>query len=463
MKHTDKPSRLIQWLTKEKVFLESDSLGTGKTKTIGYLTGIHPRIANRTHTKEKLFDTLNSTFIDYAEAQKLDSSLKDLNTMQESEEQPTVHCPTFEIFQTTIGIGNKPRVETDVIGIKCQSGRAALLRKFLIQSKEKIEEQGNGQFIPAGLANIIGEDTMKQIIRKNNQYLKNITAIPINGIPPTALKAVIIMNEEAKEEDQIKSTAYDYIMDAEWCIGLEPTDREGRYLLTTTYQQLSEAREWLDDNLEELFSEYIPQFQTFTPIEGYEYPKRGDKPRFSNQLGTYADQLRTTHTSTNPQDSSQTNQWNKSPIHKNRPNKPRPFSFDAAEYPELQQQQAKRTQTGTIKSTEQATKAQQTTTQPTANHNVISAQTIREQIMADMKTDLHKVVSTEITKLRTEMSSQITTLSATLTNDVNSQIAAVLQTIAALNQRFNEVMERLPPNPNTTPAHKKAKGLGVTN
>jgi len=123
MKHTDKPSHLIQWLTKETVYLESDSLGTGKTKTIGHLTGIHPRITNHNHTKEKLFDTLNSTFIDYVEAQKLDSSLKDLNTiMQELEEQPTVHCPAFKIFQTTIGIGNKPHIKTDVIGIKCQSG-----------------------------------------------------------------------------------------------------------------------------------------------------------------------------------------------------------------------------------------------------------------------------------------------------------------------------------------------------
>jgi len=74
------------------------------------------------------------------------------------------------------------------------------------------------------------------------------------------------------------------------------------------HQQLSKAHKWLDNNLKELFSEYIPQFQTFTPIKGYEYPKRGDRLRFSNQLGTYADQLCTLHPSTNPQESSQTDQ-----------------------------------------------------------------------------------------------------------------------------------------------------------
>jgi len=83
--------------------------------------------------------------------------------------------------------------------------------------------------------------------------------------------------------------------------------------------------------------------------------------------------------------------------------------------------------------------------------------------MADMKTDLQKVMSKEITELQTKLTTQITHLSTTLTKDFNSQIAEVLQTIHALNQRFNDVMERLPTNPTTTPAHKKSKGLGVTN
>jgi len=126
-----KPNCLIQWLTKEKGYLESDSLGTGKMKTIGYLTRIHPSIANCTHTKENLFNTLNTTFIDYTDAQKLDNSLKDLTTiMQDSDENPMVHCPAFEIFQTTIGIGNKPHIKTDVIGIKCQSGRQHYFKNF---------------------------------------------------------------------------------------------------------------------------------------------------------------------------------------------------------------------------------------------------------------------------------------------------------------------------------------------
>jgi len=228
----------------------------------------------------------------------------------------------------------------------------------------------------------------------------------------------------------------------------------------TTHQQLSKARKWLDDNLEELFTEYIPQFQTFTPIKGYDYPKRGDKPHFSQQLGTYADQLCILHPSMNSQDARQFDQWNKSPLHKHHPYKTRTFTFDTKEFPSLAQQKAKQTQTGEVKLPEQTQQGQQPSTN---NTNIINAKTLHEQIMTDMKTNLQKVVSKEITKLQTEPSTQITHLSTTLTKDFNSQITEVLQTINALNQHFNDIMEHLPTNPTSMPAHKKAKGLGITN
>jgi len=41
MKHKDKPSPFLQWLNQNKVFIDADALGLSKTKTIGYLTGIH--------------------------------------------------------------------------------------------------------------------------------------------------------------------------------------------------------------------------------------------------------------------------------------------------------------------------------------------------------------------------------------------------------------------------------------
>jgi len=456
MKHTIKPNRLIQWLRQEKVFLEADTLGIGKTKTVGYLMNIHPRIINRTSTKEKLHDTLNATIINPEEVAKLDNTLHDLvSNMNETGDDPIIHCPAFELFQTTIGIGNNPRVETDVLGIKCQAGKAALIREFLIQTSSQIEKQGLGKFIPAGLANVIGTETMTTIIRNNNQYLKSLTTIPINGIPNLTLQTEIIIDDDLPEAEKVPIKVQDYLLSAEWCHGIEPTDRTGRYLLITTYQQIAEAREWLDENLEKLFIEYLPEYGTFTPIEGYTFPKRGDIPRFSHQLGTYADQIRKQYTPNPQEDQSANKQWNRPPI--NRYATKRSFNFDEETHPELPK-----------KTKNQPTKTPQHTTSPNqpipnVTQPPINAKDLREKIMADMQNDLTKMISKEMTTIRTELKDQITDLSNSLKKEMNTQIADVLLTIDALNQRFNEVMDRLPPNPNSTPAHKKSKGLGAIN
>jgi len=222
----------------------------------------------------------------------------------------TVHCPGFKIFQTTIGTGTNPHIETDVLGIKCQAGKAALLCEFLIQTSLQLEQQGQGKFIPAGLANVIGTETMTTIIRNNNQYLKLITTVPINGIPVNALNTEIIINDNTLETKKVPIKVSDYLLSAKWCHSLEPTKREGRYLMITTHQQIAEAQEWLDENLEQLFVDYLPNYRQLTPIEGYAFPKRGDKPRFSHQLGTYSDQLCKQYTNENQETSPNTKQWN---------------------------------------------------------------------------------------------------------------------------------------------------------
>jgi len=93
----------------------------------------------------------------------------------------------------------------------------------------------------------------------------------------------------------------------------------------------------------------------------------------------------------------------------------------------------------------------------------MNAKALREQIIADIKDDLTKIISHKVTELRTELTTTITDLTTDLKTDFNAQIAEVIATMNALNQCFTEVMERFPTTPNTTPAHKKSKGLGITN
>jgi len=88
---------------------------------------------------------------------------------------------------------------------------------------------------------------------------------------------------------------------------------------------------------------------------------------------------------------------------------------------------------------------------------------LHEQIIADMKHDITRIITTKITSIRNEITSKLTELHTKISTKVHQQIAEVLQTIQTLNQRFTKVLDRLPPTTTTMPAHKKPKGLGIIN
>jgi len=82
-------------------------------------------------------------------------------------------------------------------------------------------------------------------------------------------------------------TVHNYITNADWCHRLKPTNTKGKYYLMTTYHQLAKACKWIDTNFEDMFAKYIPNYGKFTPMEGYKFPKRVDKPWFLPQNLSY--------------------------------------------------------------------------------------------------------------------------------------------------------------------------------
>jgi len=86
----------------------------------------------------------------------------------------------------------------------------------------------------------------------------------------------------------------------------------------------------------------------------------------------------------------------------------------------------------------------------------ITAQEIR------MTDDVTKLINTEIKTLQSELTSNLNSLKPNLQQDLTSQITEVLKTIQILNQCFTKVMDHLPSTTTQTPAHKKPKGLGIS-
>jgi len=122
---SNKPQFMV-WLTKEKIYIESNTLGVAKTTTIGYLTKVHPHLMNCNNLKQLLQVAFNNMTIDANLAIKLDNTLKDLQTMAMTNGVVfTPNTPPFELYKTKISHRhNKEKVTTEVIGIKCTLAQA---------------------------------------------------------------------------------------------------------------------------------------------------------------------------------------------------------------------------------------------------------------------------------------------------------------------------------------------------
>ncbi len=68
--------QFISWLTKEKIYVKSDSLGISKTVTVGYLAKLHPCLTNCLTLKNLLQDELNDISINPNLVVELDPLLK---------------------------------------------------------------------------------------------------------------------------------------------------------------------------------------------------------------------------------------------------------------------------------------------------------------------------------------------------------------------------------------------------
>jgi len=90
--------QLLEWMKKEKIFVESDNLGFSKTTTIGYLMQLHPDFTNHTTLTALLHSALKDIVIDAKVAVELDPTLKTLQQQaQANGDFFNPEIPPFEV------------------------------------------------------------------------------------------------------------------------------------------------------------------------------------------------------------------------------------------------------------------------------------------------------------------------------------------------------------------------------
>jgi len=328
-----KSHSMFEWLSQWCTFITADTLGHATTRVIGHLFHLHPRVTHHTTLHDKLSEHLSTIPIKPKEALLLapHTNMHYKQAMDSGDDTMT-YMPAFKLFPTKVSSGKNPtQVTTKTMGIKCSTEDSNLLHELFTRAFTiPAPNIAHIQFVPSGIATQIGLDKYQTMIYENNKFLTNGTAITVGGITSHTLELKIKVNNPGKPTWQM--TVQEIFMELPWCHQVEITQKLNRILLVMEKWHLIEARGWLDDNLEGLFTWYLTQNPAYHPDEEYNVPQRLDKIPTTQAGATYADALSQKYQTASTSPTTAT-QYQKPPPQTNR--KITLFTFDAKEFPLL--------------------------------------------------------------------------------------------------------------------------------
>jgi len=223
---------LFAWLKKERVFLESDKLGTDCPITIGYFTKIELTLTHLANFCDHLVNQLLMVDIEADTVVKLAPHLKhaQLDAMTNSNEYIPI-LSEFKTYRMRLSHSQEPsKVMTNVLGIKCVLKDAKLLGEFFTRmAADTSYRQRDGVYLPKGVAYLLGPQTYDQVLKENNFFFNNVAMIPIN-MEYEAWFAVIDPTNTT-ETDPL--SLYDQLTCKTWFLRIESGGRNKSIIVTT--------------------------------------------------------------------------------------------------------------------------------------------------------------------------------------------------------------------------------------
>jgi len=462
-KSTLEDHTMMDWLTNNHVYLEVDSLGWETIRTIGYFFNVHPRITHKTSFKANIRDALEQVKITKDEVIKLDDRAKFYYEKDDEElydayedtvEDEKPYVPPFELYLTPVGYGTgTTRVATRTIGIKTNIMHGTLLNELLLRMANTKTNNPLLKFVPVGMATTIGPEPYKQLICSNNAYLSLIATIPVEGITDETLELDITVHYPNKPA--ANKTIKEILLDNDWCINIEPTEMEGKIFILTTKSDLDAARQWLNANLEPIFTKHLPKNPRFIPNSDNQAPRCTDQPIMSATLGRYVDALTHSIPAAKPNANAiTTNKYSRPP-----PNRaPKLVTISFQEKQQKQTDQKFAAQTAPSKTTQNkkrpASDANSMATEITAEATIpiLSDTTLadlKQEILNTVRQDLAKFAQKEVEPLRQDIK-QLSAAHHTKTDELNNNITQLQQQMAALSSQMAALLQHLTQPPPAT-------------
>jgi len=265
------------------------------------------------------------------------------------------------------------------------------------------------QYTPSGLQSIIGETNYRHMLSENNKYLTAIATIPVEGIDDETLELTVIPPNAKQPNEQV--SIRNILLSNIWCIQVELTQTPGKIIIVTTKGQITEARRWLDENLNPLFTIYLARNPEYKPNNDQPVTTRTDIVKQTTAMQTYAQSLiRKYHVSPYQPTQSTDKKYDKPPASTKRQSK---LTYNPENFPSLPQNKTKDRHTATTNEITGPT-AMSTNGTPTNASPEATTQVDLDAIQKDLECSLHEdfqhLLNKEIGPLRQEFATTTTEL-----------------------------------------------------
>ena len=213
---------IFDTLRSNSAFLRMRKYGSQTEASIGFFLGINPKLTLRKALKEKIDDIITWLDLDDDDTKLLmkESKKGDSSTQE-------IIIPAYDIHHKIFSSDNgEDRITSTVYEIRTSPTHAAILKSILCKASHP-DNHPIVQFIPYGIQSITHKNIYKNLIKKQNAFIRESSIIPVYDVKERDIGKLTKLIEESKYIKSIETT--------------NESTSKGKYFMITTkkYYQLA--------------------------------------------------------------------------------------------------------------------------------------------------------------------------------------------------------------------------------
>ena len=215
-------------LKNRKLWITNDELKRIETTIVGY---IFYSDGPMTHI-QTLERDINALINDFNLNDEQKARIQDYHQTDD------ITLPGVIIRLRDLPLGNHQRILTEALFIRAPKFLGSLYKEILSAGQVQKREEIQGEFVPAGAVNSIGEDNFKKMMLANNDHNNNIQAIQIFNASETFLKATFANGSKI-------TTVNDFLLETPGVRSIQPTNKStefGKYFVVVNKHAIKQAK-----------------------------------------------------------------------------------------------------------------------------------------------------------------------------------------------------------------------------